>query len=94
MIKQTARSAPDREQDINSLFNQADFNNDSYVKEFDITVSKSMMEIRGRILPPPKLQYGGRTLHSQVKNISRFFSLQTFCYTYQFDKISSLKNYN
>uniref|UniRef100_A0AAR5NZG1 Protein argonaute-1 n=1 Tax=Dendroctonus ponderosae TaxID=77166 RepID=A0AAR5NZG1_DENPD len=60
MIKATARSAPDREREINNLVRRADFNNDEYVQEFGLTISTSMMEVRGRILPPPKLQYGGR----------------------------------
>ncbi|KAL0268325.1 UNVERIFIED_CONTAM: hypothetical protein PYX00_010313 [Menopon gallinae] len=61
MIKATARSAPDREREINNLVRRADFNNDSYVQEFGLTISNSMMEVRGRVLPPPKLQYGGRS---------------------------------
>lgn len=69
MIKATARSAPDREREINSLVRRADFNNDSYVQEFGLTISNSMMEVRGRVLPPPKLQYGGRTLPNQVKKV-------------------------
>ncbi|KAF4523696.1 Argonaute-1 [Ephemera danica] len=60
MIKATARSAPDREREINNLVRKADFNNDSYVQEFGLTISNNMMEVRGRVLPPPKLQYGGR----------------------------------
>ena len=60
MIKATARSAPDREREINNLVHKADFNNDPYVQEFGLTISNSMMEVRGRVLPPPKLQYGGR----------------------------------
>ncbi|XP_050681269.1 protein argonaute-2 isoform X2 [Leptidea sinapis] len=60
MIKATARSAPDREREINNLVRRANFNTDLYVKEFGLTISNSMMEVRGRVLPPPKLQYGGR----------------------------------
>ncbi|XP_050315096.1 protein argonaute-2 isoform X3 [Anthonomus grandis grandis] len=60
MIKATARSAPDREREINNLVRRADFNNDEYVQEFGLTISTSMMEVRGRVLPAPKLQYGGR----------------------------------
>lgn len=32
MIKATARSAPDREREINNLVHKADFNNDPYVQ--------------------------------------------------------------
>jgi hypothetical protein len=61
MIKATARSAPDREREINNLIRKADFNNDPYVQEFGLNISNTLMEVRGRVLPPPKLQYGGRT---------------------------------
>lgn len=43
---------------------RADFNNDPYVREFGLSISNTMMEVRGRILPPPKLQYGGRVSQS------------------------------
>lgn len=49
-----------REREINNLVRRADFNNDSYVQEFGLTISNNMMEVRGRVLAPPKLQYGGR----------------------------------
>ncbi|XP_015374686.1 PREDICTED: protein argonaute-2-like [Diuraphis noxia] len=62
MIKETARNAPNREQDINSLVHRADFNNDSYLQEFGLGISNSMTKVHGRVLPPPKLQYGGPTL--------------------------------
>lgn len=66
MIQKTVISAPNREQEINSLIRQANLNNDSYLQEFGLSISNNMMEVRGRILPPPKLQYG-RTLPNQVK---------------------------
>lgn len=61
MIRATARSAPDREREINSLVTKADFNKDPYVQEFGLKISKSMVEVKGRVLPSPKLQYGGRS---------------------------------
>lgn len=51
---------PNREREINNLVRRANFNTDLYVKEFGLTISNNMMEVRGRVLPPPKLQYGGR----------------------------------
>lgn len=68
MIKATARSAPDREREINNLVRKADFNTDPYVQEFGLSISNTMMEVRGRILPPPKLQYGGRTKQQAIPN--------------------------
>lgn len=71
MIKATARSAPDREREINNLVHKADFNTDPYVQEFGLTISNSMMEVRGRVLIPPKLQYGGR-VSLVCNNVSQF----------------------
>lgn len=66
------------------MVRRADFNNDAYVQEFGLTISNSMMEVRGRVLPPPKLQYGGR-----VSSISGQVSNQKHL-DYRFSKI----NYN
>jgi len=60
MIKATARSAPAREIEIRNLISKADFNNDPYIKQFGLEVSQSMMETPGRVLNPPKLEYGAR----------------------------------
>lgn len=61
------------EREINNLVRRADFNNDAYVQEFGLAISNSMMEVRGRVLPPPKLQYGGRvsSMSGQVSLIKR-----------------------
>lgn len=70
-----------REREINNLVRRADFNNDAYVQEFGLTISNSMMEVRGRVLPPPKLQYGGRvsSISGQV-SINVNFHSPTFLY--------------
>lgn len=68
MIKATARSAPDREREINNLVVKANFNSDPYLQAFGITVSSKMVDVQGRILPVPKLQYGGRTKAQVVPN--------------------------
>eukprot|EP00090_Calanus_glacialis_P010299 TRINITY_DN1867_c0_g1_i1.p1 TRINITY_DN1867_c0_g1~~TRINITY_DN1867_c0_g1_i1.p1 ORF type:complete len:964 (-),score=188.83 TRINITY_DN1867_c0_g1_i1:1805-4696(-) len=68
MIKATARSAPDREREINNLVRKADFNNDAYVQEFGLKITQNLMEVKGRVLPPPKLQYGGRTKQLALPN--------------------------
>jgi len=73
MIKKTIRTAPEREQDINSLVCKADFHNDPYLKEFGLTISNSMIELSGRVLPPPKLQYGEPSLPNQVKKYVQIF---------------------
>lgn len=81
MIKQTSHIAPDREQEINSLIHQANLNNDPYVKEFGLTISNSMMKVSGRVLPPPKLQYGGGTSLDQVQ-ITQIYIPTTYNFHY------------
>uniref|UniRef100_A0AAX7UK85 Argonaute RISC component 1 n=1 Tax=Astatotilapia calliptera TaxID=8154 RepID=A0AAX7UK85_ASTCA len=60
MIKATARSAPDRQEEISRLMKNANFNLDPYIQEFGIKVKDDMAEVMGRVLPAPILQYGGR----------------------------------
>ncbi|KAI5092372.1 protein argonaute-1 [Silurus meridionalis] len=60
MIKATARSAPDRQEEISRLMKNANFNLDPYIQEFGIKVRDDMAEVTGRVLPAPILQYGGR----------------------------------
>lgn len=61
MIKATSRTAPDRETEINRLVARANFNGDPYVRDFGINVDTKMVTVTGRVLPPPKLQYGGKS---------------------------------
>lgn len=62
MIKATARSAPDRQEEISRLVksNSVVGGPDPYLKEFGIIVHNEMTELMGRVLPAPMLQYGGR----------------------------------
>lgn len=39
---------------------KADFKNDPYAIDFGISISDNMVELSGRVLEAPKLQYGGR----------------------------------
>ena len=39
---------------------RANFNDDPYVRDFGISVEQKMVNVNGRILPPPLLQYGGK----------------------------------
>ncbi|XP_052762994.1 protein argonaute-2-like isoform X3 [Mya arenaria] len=61
MIKATARSAPDREKEINNLVRKANFNSDPYLQTFGISIIPQMVDVHGRVLNPPKIQYGGRS---------------------------------
>lgn len=60
MIRATAKNAPDREQEINNLVSKANFNDNPYLKDFGITIDHTMVQVTGRVLPAPRLQYGGR----------------------------------
>jgi eukaryotic translation initiation factor 2C len=64
MIKATARSAPDREKEINSLVSRAKFHEDQFVRDFGIAINNQMTEVKGRILTAPKIQYGGKVVRS------------------------------
>nr|XP_015100725.1 protein argonaute-2 [Vicugna pacos] len=60
MIRATARSAPDRQEEISKLMRSASFNTDPYVREFGIMVKDEMTDVTGRVLQPPSILYGGR----------------------------------
>ena len=52
-----------------SLFFQvarANFNEDPYVRDFGIAIDTKMVNVTGRILPPPLLQYGGKVRHGVI----------------------------
>ncbi|KFO24331.1 Protein argonaute-3 [Fukomys damarensis] len=60
MIKATARSAPDRQEEISRLVRSANYETDPFVQEFQFKVRDEMAHVTGRVLPAPMLQYGGR----------------------------------
>uniref|UniRef100_A0AAQ5X1A2 Protein argonaute-1 n=1 Tax=Amphiprion ocellaris TaxID=80972 RepID=A0AAQ5X1A2_AMPOC len=60
MIKATARSAPDRQEEISRLVRSANYEADPFVQEFQFRVRDEMAQVTGRVLPAPMLQYGGR----------------------------------
>ncbi|XP_052237159.1 protein argonaute-2-like isoform X2 [Dreissena polymorpha] len=68
MIKATARSAPDREKEINNLVRKANFNSDPYLQTFGISIVPQMVDVHGRVLNPPKIQYGGRVGDSSLSS--------------------------
>jgi eukaryotic translation initiation factor 2C len=67
MIKATARSAPEREKEINNLVMRAKFHEDSFVRDFGITINNQMTDVKGRVLTAPKIQYGGRVSSNSLK---------------------------
>ena len=64
----TARSAPEREREISNLVRKAEFNSDRFAQEFGVAINPSMTEVKGRVLVPPKLLYGGRTRATAMPN--------------------------
>ncbi|XP_064410608.1 protein argonaute-2 isoform X3 [Latimeria chalumnae] len=68
MIRATARSAPDRQDEICKLMRSANFNTDPYVREFGIFVKDDMTEVSGRVLQPPSILYGGRSILPHFQN--------------------------
>ena len=43
-----------------SKVRKANFNADPFLQTFGININPVMCEVQGRVLHPPKLQYGGR----------------------------------
>ncbi|XP_055997382.1 protein argonaute-2-like isoform X6 [Ostrea edulis] len=68
MIRATAKNAPDREKEINNLVKKANYNADPHLRTFGITVNPQMMDLHGRVLSHPKLQYGGATKAQALPN--------------------------
>ncbi|TRY78962.1 hypothetical protein DNTS_014719 [Danionella cerebrum] len=75
MIKATARSAPDRQEEISRLVRSANYEADPFVQEFQFKVRDEMAHVTGRVLPAPMLQYGGR-VSTEHFMINRELSLQ------------------
>ncbi|KAF1388256.1 hypothetical protein PFLUV_G00088310 [Perca fluviatilis] len=68
MIKATARSAPDRQEEISRLVRSANYEADPFVQEFQFKVRDEMAHVTGRVLPAPMLQYGGRVSTEHFMN--------------------------
>ncbi|XP_073703047.1 protein argonaute-3-like [Garra rufa] len=66
MIKATARSAPDRQEEISRLVRSANYEADPFVQEFQFKVRDEMAHVTGRVLPAPMLQYGGRQINREL----------------------------
>ena len=64
LIRHTAKPADERERIINRKVSDGNFNNDPIIKEFGLKINTKMVEVEGRVLPPPTLQYnrGGKVI--------------------------------
>ncbi|XP_075752050.1 protein argonaute-2-like isoform X2 [Rhipicephalus microplus] len=61
LIRASGTSAPEREREINALVWNANSRTDPYKKQFGVSISNSMMNVTGRVLPSPNLLYGCAT---------------------------------
>ncbi|XP_013928829.1 PREDICTED: protein argonaute-2 [Thamnophis sirtalis] len=75
MIRATARSAPDRQEEISKLMRSASFNTDPFVREFGIMVKDEMTDVTGRVLQPPSILYGGRSISQGTSRPSHYHVL-------------------
>ena len=57
LIRHTAQSAYERERIISKIVADARFNDDPIVQAFGLKINTKMVEMEGRVLPPPTLQY-------------------------------------
>ena len=62
MIQYTAKPALERKRGIMESVEKIEFHNDRVLKEFGIGINTSMVEIKGRVLQPPNIEYDGRAI--------------------------------
>uniref|UniRef100_A0A0K0F993 Protein argonaute-2 (inferred by orthology to a D. melanogaster protein) n=1 Tax=Strongyloides venezuelensis TaxID=75913 RepID=A0A0K0F993_STRVS len=58
IIKAAAVDAQQREDRIQTLFKDACFENDPFLKNFGLSIAPKMVEATGRVIDPPGIQYG------------------------------------
>nr|XP_012231083.1 PREDICTED: protein argonaute-2 isoform X1 [Linepithema humile]XP_012231084.1 PREDICTED: protein argonaute-2 isoform X1 [Linepithema humile] len=79
MIKQTAKSAPERRLKIEDAFKKLNVNQSSTVRqEFNLSVCPNMKEVDARILPPPQLKYKKGKDTTSVTPIKGIWHLHQF----------------
>lgn len=59
MVRQSAKPAHVRQKDIMEKFASADFENDRHMNDFGMRVERRMVQVTGRVLPAPVLEYLG-----------------------------------
>ncbi|CDW60443.1 Piwi and PAZ and DUF1785 domain containing protei n, partial [Trichuris trichiura] len=57
VIRQCAMDAPTRLQMCTEMMRWAELENDEFLKEFGLDIARTYVEVPGRVLPPPKLEY-------------------------------------
>uniref|UniRef100_A0A5S6QUJ1 Piwi domain-containing protein n=1 Tax=Trichuris muris TaxID=70415 RepID=A0A5S6QUJ1_TRIMR len=70
VIRQCATDAPTRLQKCMEMMRKANLENDEFIKKFGLGIGQRMVEVSGRVLQAPKLEYkrGGRTTVIQPMN--------------------------
>ncbi|XP_054263153.1 protein argonaute-2-like [Macrosteles quadrilineatus] len=62
MIREAAKPPHDRKQKIMDAMNKVKHNKDSCVNEFGINVGQQLTKVPARILTPPNIEYGNKTV--------------------------------
>ncbi|CDW61365.1 PAZ and DUF1785 domain containing protein, partial [Trichuris trichiura] len=57
VIRQCAMDAPTRLRMCMEMMHRANLENDEFLKEFGLDIARTFVEVPGRVLPPPKLEY-------------------------------------
>ena len=65
MIKETAVSAIDRMTNINNWAQASRISTDPILNEYNIEINMKMMDLNGRVLEPPSIQYGQKMVASR-----------------------------
>ena len=66
MIKKTSLNAPKREELINQIIRKANINDDPYVREFQLGIDNQLINVDGRVLEAPMIQYSESFVHQNV----------------------------
>ena len=62
LVKLTAVKAPDRMQYINNWALNSGISKDPILKEYNISVDLKLVELDGRVIEPPDVEYGPRMI--------------------------------
>ena len=57
MIRATAKKPPIRKQGTDRQMQNMQYNSDPYLKQFGFEVDQNMVQVKGRVINPPKLGY-------------------------------------
>jgi eukaryotic translation initiation factor 2C len=65
MNAKTCTRPQERARHIHERAVAAEYHNDPYLREFKIACHPQLLEVEGRVLPPPRVQYGTRRMQQE-----------------------------